>query len=43
MSVRSFKETIEGLIRDEFDHSDANIVAWYTSMLATFPLTISLL
>ncbi|KAJ6189582.1 hypothetical protein N7519_004490 [Penicillium mononematosum] len=43
MSVLSFKETIEGLIRDECDHSDANIVAWYTTMLATFPLTISLL
>ncbi|KAJ5868629.1 hypothetical protein N7534_003182, partial [Penicillium rubens] len=43
MSVRSFKEIIEELIRDNFDHSDANIVAWYTTMLATFPFTIPLL
>jgi hypothetical protein len=43
MSVRSFKEIIEELIRDKFNHSDANIVAWYTTMLATFPFTIPLL
>ncbi|KAJ6162922.1 hypothetical protein N7497_002901, partial [Penicillium chrysogenum] len=43
ISVRSFKEIIEELIRDKFDHSDANIVAWYTTMLATFPFTIPLL
>ncbi|KAJ6149221.1 hypothetical protein N7471_000420 [Penicillium samsonianum] len=41
--VLRFKHTIEELIRDEFDHSDPNIVTWYNTMLVTFPLTIPVL
>ncbi|KAJ5848407.1 hypothetical protein N7455_012364 [Penicillium solitum] len=37
LSILSFKQTIEELIRNEYDYSDTNTVIWYTAMLATFP------
>ncbi|KAJ5415960.1 hypothetical protein N7465_004655 [Penicillium sp. CMV-2018d] len=43
LSILSFKQTIEELNRDEYDPSNTsntNAVTWYTTMLATFPLTI---
>ncbi|KAJ5961735.1 hypothetical protein N7501_006676 [Penicillium viridicatum] len=43
LSILSFKQPIEELIRDESDPSDpsdTNAVTWHTTMLATFSLTI---
>ncbi|KAG0159850.1 hypothetical protein Pdw03_0943 [Penicillium digitatum] len=40
LSVSSYKQVIEELIRDERDHSETYIATWYAAMLATFPLTV---
>lgn len=41
LSASSFKQTTQELIEDEFSHNNPGVVAYYATIMATFPTAIS--